>query len=405
MIDSSKQQNEKIKIQFVLELAKMLHESGLPSHRLEFTLEKLCQNISLKGDFFVSIGSIFASLEYNGKFESHLIKIKSSDLNLERMNVLEKLIQDVSHSKIDLENAMNQLNQIQKQKELYSSWIMVLFFAISTGSAACVFGGKFPEILASFSIGLGIGTLISMLSIFPKMAKVVVILASIWSVIVATIFQSFFLDFQKEIATICGLIILIPGFSFTVSITEMVNNHFISGLSRFTAAFITFSMIAIGIIVGTKMMAQVSIPINYSDKIPFPFWIKGIALLFVPLGFVILFKAKIKDFFWITLACWISYFSYSISSEYLPAAFAVFLSSFILGIASNSFAKFKKRNESLMLVPGMILLVPGSLGFLSITSLIESNVLEGISTSLLMLGTSLALVFGLLFSNLFFSKN
>jgi uncharacterized membrane protein YjjB (DUF3815 family) len=53
-----------------------------------------------------------------------------------------------------------------------------------------------------------------------------------------------------------------------------------------------------------------------------------------------------------------------------------------------------------MLVPGMILLVPGSLGFFSISHMVQSDVVAGIQTALTMLITSLALVFGVLFSNI-----
>jgi uncharacterized membrane protein YjjB (DUF3815 family) len=52
-----------------------------------------------------------------------------------------------------------------------------------------------------------------------------------------------------------------------------------------------------------------------------------------------------------------------------------------------------------MLVPGMILLVPGSLGFLSISKLVESNVVAGIQIAINMLTTSMALVLGIIFSN------
>jgi uncharacterized membrane protein YjjB (DUF3815 family) len=53
-----------------------------------------------------------------------------------------------------------------------------------------------------------------------------------------------------------------------------------------------------------------------------------------------------------------------------------------------------------MLVPGMILLVPGSLGFFSISHLVQSDVIAAIQTALTMLITALALVFGVLFSNI-----
>jgi uncharacterized membrane protein YjjB (DUF3815 family) len=52
-----------------------------------------------------------------------------------------------------------------------------------------------------------------------------------------------------------------------------------------------------------------------------------------------------------------------------------------------------------MLVPGMILLVPGSLGFFSISNLLQSNIVEGIEIALKMLTTSMALVMGIIVSD------
>ena len=391
---------EKDKIDFVLLVAKAFHENGLPTHRLENSLDNLCAKIGIEADFFSSQGSIFASIKENGVFNARLVKINSSDLNLEKIDLIESIVNDVSKFKITALAGIERVKVIQSSEPLYSDWIKTLFFAISTGSAACIFGGKIPEILCAFTIGLIIGSLFSLLKFLPRLSKIIVLLAAIFAVIISSLFSAYFVDFKQDIATICGLIILIPGFSFTISITEIVNNHFIAGISRFTGAFITFLMIAIGIVVGNEIMKYLP---EFNDKIRldfFPFWFKYIALILVPMGFLVLFKAKKSDFLWISLACWCSFFSYEIISNYLNPSFAVFLASFILGLVSNIFAIIMKRNESIMLVPGMILLVPGSLGFFSISHMIESNVIAGIETALLMLSTSMALVFGLIFSNI-----
>ncbi|MFN5416756.1 MAG: threonine/serine exporter ThrE family protein [Flavobacteriia bacterium] len=395
--------SEKLNVSFVLKLAKAMHEAGLPTHRLEEGLTDLCTKIGLEAEFFCTPGSIFASIKENGNFNAHLIKVHFSDLNLEKIDALEKLSFNFTKKEISTENALKELDLIQKGKALYSNFVMTLFFAISTGSAACVFGGKFPEIICSFLIGLGIGAMFSSLSIFPRLGKVIVLISAVWAVLVSSFFQTYFIGFKQDIATICGLIILIPGFSFTISITEMVNNHLIAGISRFTSAFINFMMIAIGVGVGSKIMDQIQVASNPFAELSFPFYVKWIALIFVPLGFVVLFKAKMKDFVWIALACWTSYFMYSYTSKLTHPVIAVFISSFTLGIVSNLFAILRKRNVSLMLVPGMILLVPGSLGFFSISQLLHSNTLAGINTALEMLATSLALVFGLIFANIFVS--
>ena len=116
-------------------------------------------------------------------------------------------------------------------------------------------------------------------------------------------------------------------------------------------------------------------------------------------GFIVLLKAKRSDALWISFACWLSYIMFSFTSSFVDAPIAVFLSSVLLGFASNLFAKIKKRNSAIMLVPGMILLVPGSLGFFSISNLLQSNIVEGIEIALKMLTTSMALVMGIIVSD------
>jgi uncharacterized membrane protein YjjB (DUF3815 family) len=159
-------------------------------------------------------------------------------------------------------------------------------------------------------------------------------------------------------------------------------------------------MLAIGIAIGKQLMLPVASQVPHTVWTSLPVWKEWIALIFVPLGFVVLFKAKPRDFIWILLGCWTSYFTFKISNWYTAPVTAVFIASFVLGLVSNVFASWKKRNSSVMLVPGMILLVPGSLGFFSISHLVDSDIVAGLEIALKMLSTSMALVLGILFSNL-----
>ena len=387
-------------LRFVLLTAKSLHESGLPSHRLEEKLEKLCTQLAIEAQFFTTPGSIFASITIEGVMQSHMIKVTDSELHLEKMDAIENIIEQVNASTLSIPEAIQQLKVRNAQRERYPTWMMILFFGISTAAAACVFGGQLPEIISALIIGLGIGSFGVFLQKIPQLGKVFVLISAVWAVSVTSFFQAQFVGFQVDIATICGLILLIPGFTFTVSITEMVNNHLIAGLSRFTTAFVTFIMLAIGIAIGKQLMLPVASQVPHAVWTSLPVWKEWIALIFVPLGFVVLFKAKPRDFIWILLGCWTSYFTFKISNWYTTPVTAVFIASFVLGVVSNIFASWKKRNSSVMLVPGMILLVPGSLGFFSISHLVDSDIVAGLEIALKMLSTSMALVLGILFSNL-----
>lgn len=388
-------------LNFILQSAKLLHENGLPTHRLEERMNEVCKALHIDSQFFSTPGSIFASIKIDDVVHSHMIKVTDNELNLEKIDLIEYTIKNVISETIAPIEGITELNKIKTSKNRYSAKISIVFMSISTAAAACVFGGELPAILSALIIGLGIGSLGLLLRYIPQLDKVYALLAAVWAVIVSGIFNSYFKDFQVDIATICGLILLIPGFTFTVSVTEMVNNHLIAGLSRFTTAFITFVMLAIGIGVGESLILNLHLTNGTNNWGTLPFWKEWIALIFVPLGFVVLFKAKPKDFWWILIGCWISYFSFKIGNQFTSNTTAVFLSSLLLGIGSNLFSLKTKRNPSVMLVPGMILLVPGSLGFLSISKLVESDVVAGIQIAINMLTTSMALVLGIIFSNVF----
>ena len=384
---------------FLLICAKALHESGLPAHRLERMLEIASLKMGLKADFFISPGSVFASFNVGSQIVTHLKKVGEASLHLEKIDRIESLLNDVSNSKISIESGIQQLENIQTSATNYNGWITTLFFGISTGSAACVFGGGILEIVCSFIIGIGINGLFSFVRVFPRIEKLIVFIAAFYAFVIASVFNSLFIGFNKEVATICGLILLIPGFSFTVAITEMVNNHLISGLSKFTHSFVIFVMLALGIGVADKLMHVMLITTPKISAFILPSWSIAIALIGVPVGFIVLLKAKRSDALWISFACWLSYIMFSFTSSFVDAPIAVFLSSVLLGFASNLFAKIKKRNSAIMLVPGMILLVPGSLGFFSISNLLQSNIVEGIEIALKMLTTSMALVMGIIVSD------
>jgi uncharacterized membrane protein YjjB (DUF3815 family) len=78
----------------------------------------------------------------------------------------------------------------------------------------------------------------------------------------------------------------------------------------------------------------------------------------------------------------------------------VCLGAVIVGAASNLYARRFNRPSAVPLVPGIILLVPGSIGYGSLSKFLESDVLSGIDTAFMMMLVAVALVTGLLVSNL-----
>lgn len=66
-----------------------------------------------------------------------------------------------------------------------------------------------------------------------------------------------------------------------------------------------------------------------------------------------------------------------------------------MGLASNAYARLRERPAAITLVPGILLLVPGSIGFRSLVSLLDREVVLGVATMFKMILMAVALAAGL----------
>ncbi len=387
-------------IELVIFLSKILQKNGIPAHRMEDVFSNLCQSLDLEGDVFSSPNGLMINVGERGNPKTFFIKAPYGDLNFEKLNKLHKVYQSIIDKKITISDAVRELNLIEKSPKRYHLLIEILFFGISTGSAARLFGGGYAEIIVSFLIGCFIGFLIDLTNYVPKLGRMLIVISALFASAFAKLSVVYFGNYSIDIATITGLIILIPGFSFTVSIIELVNGHALAGTARFSNTIITLLMIGLGIGVGSQIDKVWHIVPSSSNLPLLPEWSIYIALLTVPLGFVVLFKAQFKDFIWILLACLCSFYSLKLGSSFGSVHLSIFIASFILGLSSNIFGLITEKPISIMLVPGIILLVPGSLGFQSISNLLDNETLRGVETAFSMTITAVSLVAGLVLSNI-----
>jgi uncharacterized membrane protein YjjB (DUF3815 family) len=74
----------------------------------------------------------------------------------------------------------------------------------------------------------------------------------------------------------------------------------------------------------------------------------------------------------------------------------MFVAAFGVALASSAYERWRRRPAPVVLVPGILLLVPGSIGYRSMSSLLERNTVAGIDTAFAMVLTAVSLVAGLL---------
>jgi uncharacterized membrane protein YjjB (DUF3815 family) len=270
---------------------------------------------------------------------------------------------------------------------------------LTSAAAARFFGGGVREIAVAATIGLATGAIAALTGRVPGLGRVFEPLAAALAAFLAVIAAHVVGPLSGYTATVAGLIVLIPGFTLTVAMIEIATRNLVSGTARLAGAGGTFLAIGFGFALGTKLAgAMVGVPVE-SEPVPLPAWTEIVALLAAPAGFTVLLRALPRDMLWIGLVGALTFAGTRLGSIFLGPELGAFVGAVVVGVASNAYGRALRRLEVVPLVPGMLLIVPGSLGFRSLSSLVGGDTLPGVEAAFRMTLITVSLATGVLFAN------
>ena len=134
------------------------------------------------------------------------------------------------------------------------------------------------------------------------------------------------------IPTIAGIIVLVPGFTLTVAMTELATRNLVSGTARLAGAAGTFLAIGFGVALGTRLGGmRWSGQLATVRPVALPLWTEWVALLVAPLALTVLLRAPLRDVAWIELACVLAFGGARAGTLLLGAELGTFLGAFAGG--------------------------------------------------------------------------
>lgn len=109
--------------------------------------------------------------------------------------------------------------------------------------------------------------------------------------------------------------------------------------------------------------------------------------------------ARPRDIGWIVGAGSMAFYGARLGSFVLGPELGVCLGAFLVGVASNALARSRDTPGAITMVPGIMLQVPGSIGFRSVQAFIEDDTVAGVDTAFALAIMAIGLVAGLLLAN------
>jgi uncharacterized membrane protein YjjP (DUF1212 family) len=385
-------------IGFVLALARALHRYGTPAHGLEAGVRKVSARLGVEAEVFTTPTAIIMSFGGATELKSRLMRVEGGELDMGKLAQVDALADQVIARHLTAEQGMQRLERIIAGRSRFSRPLWTLVHGVTAGALVVFFGGGLEDITLAAAIGLSLGSLAQLIKRSTDQARVFELVGAAFASCTAGVMSALSPKITPSIVTLAALVVLLPGLSLTVAMTELATRNLIAGTARLMSAVIVLLELVIGVALGDRI-AHAVVHVQSATPVALPEYANLIALAASSLGVAILVQAQLRAFGWIIGACVVGYFATRFGTEWLGAQLGVLVGAFALTVLANLYARLLDRPAQVVSVPALLLLVPGGMGFRGMSALLGHETLTGVETLFAMFVVATSIAAGQLVAN------
>lgn len=405
----------KTRINFVQALARHLHAAGTSVNRLESAVEQAARKLDLEVDIWSNPTGIMISFHDHLRGAPHTItcvlRLKPGDTHLGRLADVDTIAERVMDGTLDIQSGLACLDALDREPALSYRIAQMVCFGIASALVLSLFPRTgWNDFAVAALLGMLIGVLAQLGERRPHLHDAVEAVAAFTVTFLASLIAAYWAPLNVQPVIISALIIMMPGMMLTSAISELANQQLASGSARFAGAMTVLMKLTFGSILAAQLVQVFDWPVLPNAGVSaLPPWMPWLMLLPGAFALAVLFKTHRRDIPIAMSAVLLGYGVMKLCST-VPALsggdipIATFLAALVVTAVSNGYARLFNRPGALVRVPGIILLVPGSLGFRTINRAIEQGLSGSLELALALLAALLALTAGILFGNLLVSS-
>jgi len=386
---------------FIATMARELHRAGVATDALEESLSAIAHAIGLHVQVFalptniaIAIGSVYRQRVV-------MLRMDPARPNLRRIAMLNAIYDRLVAGSIDYVEATRQLGQLDNVAG-YAPWMQIPgLFSVAIG-VALLLGGGVPEIVVAGAIGAVTGALAAFGARYAVIDRLFEVIAAFAGTLIFAAYTHWIGPANVYISIVAGIVVLLPGYSLTLALHELANRNLVAGVARLGKVLSTLLALGCGALLGFTLLGPRLL--QSGDVQPHPvgatFWILAVVLLTI--GLWIDLDARPREFPWVFAASLVAVGTTKIFGLLPVHEASAFASAFVCGIVANLGARFLRIPQPVMLVPALLVLVPGSLSYESVLFAFQQNIDSALPLAASAVVNAILLVAGLLLSQIVF---
>ena len=354
-----------VELEIILKAGKILLSSGAEISRTEDTMNYIARAMNFKDlEAYVSNRGIFATAKKDDNTEiTRICNVPEVDINLSKIESVNALSRRITQKNITIEEIESELNQIDTMSDYSFFWRLVAYTLGASGFSYAI-GSSITDSIIAGIIGLILGVYMCTIKRILSSDVLITILGSILIALLGNLFIHFELGSNLSVILLGAMIDIVPGVPFVNAIREYSQNNYNTGITLMMGALLTCISMAVGVAVVQSLLFNTQMIPLYTSNLDTnsltSMFMRSIMAGIGTTAFAILFRVAKQHFIDCTILGFISWFLFlTLSSLQSNVMLSIFISGFIIAIASRILAVKRKCPAIVFLMTSLFPLLPG----------------------------------------------
>ena len=385
-------------MEFLTELGKALTASGISVVDITSILEKIADAYDIKAEILVFPTMILIKIGEHESAPLNAANQKPGLLPLNQVSEIYELIYRAEAAEITLDEAKKCLRKILSEKHQFGPIGILIGYILFSMGIGMLLQPTVEQLIVSGVLGAIVGILLILsrnrlrfLLILPVIAAFIVSSLFLWGVKGGLITGSVAM-------LLPALAYFLPGATLTTGMFELAYGEIISGASRVIYGTAILFLILFGVLVGIQITGIPPQSLLIANSVNgLGWWAPYLGVLIFAVGMYLFMSIRNKDMPWVILILYIAFFGQQIGNHFVGGFFGAFSGSLLMAISGTIIERRDHKTPSFVSVlPAFWILVPGSLGFISLATFVTQNYFAAITDATLVAMTIVAISLGLL---------
>jgi len=315
---------------------------------------------------------VMASFGSDAHERTVLLRVSEGIIDLQARSTMHEIVEGVKAGEKTAAQALAEINLVAAAPQRFAWWVRVLASGVGAASFAIFLGGGWRAFFAALPVGLAVGLLVVLAVRYERLRSVVELLGGFVAAVVTLAVGHLFQHFSLPTAALAGVILLLPGLGITIGVAELAARHLTSGTSRLAGAAVTLVNLGVGSYLGFALVDRVGLVPSTGRVTPGQTTALLVAaVVAISLALLVITNSRTRDWPIVLAAVVVALVGSRFGAWLVGASLGVAIASIVLGLCANGYARVSRRPATLLLIPGLAVLVPGALGLRGVTEFLR----------------------------------